>query len=236
MNKYIYIIAILLGGSLLPAFAAERAQLDDGLATVRVVGVSEESRKVICLPVGIAVHAPEDPAREPLVMRVGGDVSVNAQVSIVASSTETDELSRRIVQALGPEYTIDYCKNPSWALDVKTGNVPLASRAMMEGALTGWTFIAMVPAEMASPAVLLSFTGEIRAPAVQKKSRAVRTVRTITMSGSSSSTSASGDVLTISRTDAAADATQKASYQKSLLSSATFPLTGSWEKTIVPER
>nr|MBP7635511.1 hypothetical protein [Candidatus Ozemobacteraceae bacterium] len=163
MNKYIYIIAAFLGGCLLPAYTAEQARLDEGLSTIRVVAVSEESRKVICLPLGITVHAPEDPAREPIIMRVGGDVSVNAQVSIVASSTEADELNRRIIQTLGTEYTIDYYKNPSWALDVKTGDAPLASRAMAEGSLSGWSFIAMIPAEKASPAVMLNFTGEIRA-------------------------------------------------------------------------
>ncbi|OQA07681.1 MAG: hypothetical protein BWY66_01293 [bacterium ADurb.Bin374] len=235
MNKYIYIIVILVGGCLLPAIAAEQARLDEGLSTIRVVAVSEETHNVICLPVGIVVHAPEDPAREPIVMRVGGDVSVNARVAIVASSTETEELNRRVIRELGPEYTIDYCKNPSWALDVKTGDMPLASRAMTEGALSGWTFIAMIPAELASPAVSLNFSGEIRSPSVLKKGAAVRSVRTVTMSDSSS-TSTSGDMLTISRTDSSAETTRKNSYRHAQLSSATFPLTGSWEKTIVPER
>ncbi|GEM_PF-3979589 len=224
-----------MGGFGLPAFAAEQERLDEGLSTIRVVAISRESRKVTCLPVGIEVHAPEDPVREPIVMRVGGDVSVNAQVSIVASSTEVDELKRRIVRELGPEYSIDYSKNPVWALDVKTGDVPLASRAMTEGSLAGWSFLGMIPAELASPAVVLTFTGEIRVPALQKKSGAVRAVRSITMSGSSSSF-ASGDALTVSRTDSVADVTQKGSYRSSQLSSATFPLTGRWEKTIVPER
>lgn len=235
MKRHIYILFAILGGSCLPAFAAEQARLDEGLSTIRVVAISQESRKVTCLPVGIEVHAPEDPAREPIVMRVGGDVSVNAQVTIVASTTEADELNRRIARELGPEYSMDYSKNPVWALDVKTGDVPLASRAMTEGSLSGWSFLAMIPAELASPAVVLNFTGEIRAPALQKKSGAVRTVRTITMSGSSSS-SATGDALTVSRTDSAADATQRGSFHAAQLSSATFPLTGSWEQTIVPER
>lgn len=234
MNIYIKILISVLGGLCLSAFGADEARLDDGLATLRIVDISEETHKVVCLPVGVVVHAPEQDEREPIVMRAGGDVAVNGQVSIVASATEEAELQQRIIRAFGPEYTIDYCKNAAWTLDVKTRDVPLASRAMAEGALGGWTFMAMIPAAMASPAVSLNFSGEIRAPMLRKKSGAARSVRTVTMTGSLSGSTAS-DSLAISRTETMADSAKQSVYRNYRISSATFPLTGAWEKTIVPE-
>lgn len=235
MNRYLSILLFLLGGLCPPSWTAETARIDDGLSTIRVVEISEASRKVICLPVGIKVHAPENTDREPIVMRVGSDVAVNGQISVLASDTETGELRRRIIQELGPEYTIDYCKSPSWGLEVKTREITLAHRPFMEGSLSGWTFMAMIPAEMASPAVVLSFTGEIRAPALQKKATgATRSVRTMTMSGTSSNTAGSGS-LSVSQTVSTSHTAQQNTFQKYHVSSASFPLSGSWEKTILPE-
>lgn len=233
MKNYIYVIIFIVGGFCLPSLWAEPLKLDDGLTTIRVVEIAEKSRTVICMPVGIRVHAPENADREPIIMRVGADVAVNGQVSILASSTETEELNRRIIQELGPEYTIDYCKNHSWGLEVKTGEISLATRPMMEGSLSGWAFMAMIPAEMASPAVSLTFTGEIRGRNLKKAAGSVRSTRTITMSGVSTKTSG-GDSQSVSQTVSTADTVQEEVQRKSRLSSATFPLTGIWEKTITP--
>ncbi len=69
--KTIYLYILFFIGISLPAFTAGQTTLDEGFTTIRVVEIDEPGSIVKCLPVGVELHAPDDPQREAIVMKAG---------------------------------------------------------------------------------------------------------------------------------------------------------------------
>lgn len=221
----------MLGGIVLPAELVAEPPLDEGLATIRVVAVDEAGRRVRCLAAGVSVHAPDNPAAEPLLMRVGGDVSVNGQVAIIASEAERVELERRIGARLGPDYVIEFLKDPEWGLEVRSGGLIIARRGFMRGATDGWGFLGLIPAQLASPGVSLEFVGEIRHVGATRSAGKTARVRTFTVTGSSTSSAGDGN-LAAAHVASRSRTAMEIGLRRTESASATFPLTGHWEKTL----
>jgi len=229
--KTIYLYILFFIGISLPAFTAGQTTLDEGFTTIRVVEIDEPGSIVKCLPVGVELHAPDDPQREAIVMKAGNDISVNGQISIIASSTEIEKLKTRIESMLGNTYQIEYINSPEWGIEVKAHGLTVARRGFSEGATDGWSFLAMIPAALASPAVSLDFSGEIRCRTRKPSTGTLRRTRTVTVTDFKT-TNTDGSSL---HSESVASMTERRGNEKRVsggAASSTWPLAGHWEKII----